>query len=177
VQLLFVRGQETTANLINNAILCFIENPDQLARLREDPELLPSAIEEVLRYRSPFQWVPRATRCEIEIHGQVIPAGTLVLAVIGSANRDPRQFGDAARFDITRDPNPHLAFAHGIHSCLGAPLARMEARIAIADFLERVEGFELASDEPWEPRQARHVLGPSRLPIRFRPRRRATAIE
>src|SRR5205085_10466454 len=95
VQLLLVGGQETTANLINNAVLCFIENPDQLARLRAAPDLLPSAIEEVLRYRSPLQWMPRATRRDVPMHGQVIPAGKMVLAVIGSANREPRQFHDA----------------------------------------------------------------------------------
>jgi len=173
VQLLLVGGQETTANLINNAVLCFIENPDQLARLRAAPDLLPSAIEEVLRYRSPVQWMPRATRCDVAVHGQLIPAGKLVLPMIGSANRDPKQFRDASRFDITRDPNPHVAFGHGIHSCLGAPLARLEARIALADFLDRVKGFELASDAPWEPRKALQVHGPSRLPIRFRPGRRA----
>jgi cytochrome P450 len=173
VQLLLVGGQETTANLINNAILCFIENPDQLARLRAAPELLPSAIEEVLRYSSPVQWMPRATRRDVDMRGQVIPAGKLVLPMIGSANRDPRQFPNAGRFDIARDPNPHIAFGHGIHSCLGAPLARLEARIALADFLKRVQGFELASDEPWEPRKALHVHGPSRLPIRFTPGGRA----
>jgi cytochrome P450 len=173
VQLLLVGGQETTANLINNAVLCFLENPDQLAQWRAQPDLLPSAIEEVLRYRSPVQWMPRATRRDVELHGQMVPAGQLVLPMIGSANRDPRQFRDANRFDITRTPNPHLAFGHGIHSCLGAPLARLEAQIALADFLERVKGFELASDEPWEPRKALHVLGPSRLPIRFTPGRRA----
>src|SRR5204862_1161061 len=135
VQLLLVGGQETTANLINNAILCFIEYPDQLARLRAAPDLLPSAIEEVLRYRSPLHWMPRATRRAVELHGQVIPAGKLVLPMIGSANRDPKQFPDAGRFDITRDPNPHIAFGHGIHACLGAPLARLEARIALTDLL------------------------------------------
>lgn len=175
VQLLLVGGQETTANLINNAVLCFIEHPDQLARLRADPGLLPSAIEEVLRYRSPLQWMPRVARRDVEIHGRVIPAGKVVLPLIGSANRDPRQFSDAGRFDITRDPNPHVAFGHGIHACLGAPLARLEARIALADFLERVAGFGPATDEPWEPRTAFGVHGPSRLPIRFTPGRRAAA--
>ncbi|HEV3444547.1 MAG TPA: cytochrome P450 [Gemmataceae bacterium] len=175
LQLLLVGGQETTANLLNNAVLCFLENPDQLARLRAAPDLLPSAIEEVLRYRAPVQWMPRATRRDVEMHGQVIPAGKLVLPMIGSANRDPKQFRDAGRFDITREPNQHVAFGHGIHSCLGAPLARLEARIALADFLERVKGFALASDEPWEPRKALHVHGPSRLPIRFTPGRRAAA--
>jgi cytochrome P450 len=165
VQLLLVGGQETTANLINNAVVCFLEHPDQLARLRTAPDMLPGAIEEVLRYRSPLQWMPRATRRHVEMHGQMIPAGKLVLPMIGSANRDPKQFPDPGQFDITRDPNPHIAFGHGIHACLGAPLARLEARIALADFLERVQRFELASDEPWEPRKALGVHGPSRLPI------------
>ena len=167
-QLLLVGGQETTANLINNAILCLVENPDQLARLEAAPALLPSAIEEVLRYRSPLQWLMRTPTRDVELHSQIIPAGELVLAMIGSANRDPRQFPDAGRFDITRDPNPHIAFGHGIHFCLGASLSRLEARIALADLLERLKGVALASDQPWEPRKALHVHGPSRLPIRFR---------
>jgi cytochrome P450 len=174
-QLLVVGGQETTTNLINNAILCFVEHPDQLARLRAAPDLLPSAIEEVLRYRSPLQWVMRTPRRDVEVHGQVIPAGKLVLLLIGSANRDPRQFRDADRFDITRDPNQHLAFGHGIHSCSGAPLARLESRIALADLLERLKSFRLASDRPWEPRRALHVHGPARLPVRFAPGRRSGA--
>jgi cytochrome P450 len=174
-QLLLVGGQETTTNLINNAILCFLENPDELARLRAAPELLPSAIEEVLRYRSPLQWVMRTPRRDVEMHGQVIPAGQVVLVVIGSANRDPKQFPDADRFDITRDPNPHIAFGHGLHFCLGAPLARLEARIALTDLLERAKGLTLASAEPWEPRKALNVYGPARLPVRFEPGRRATA--
>jgi cytochrome P450 len=168
-----VGGQETTVNLINNTVLCLLEYPEQLTQLRSAPHLLPSAIEEVLRYRSPIQWMPRATRRDVVIHGRTIPAAKLVLPLIGSANRDPKQFRDAARFDVTRDPNPHLAFGHGIHACLGAALARLEARIALADLLERVQDFELASQEPWEPRQAVQVLGPSRLPIRFKPGRRS----
>jgi cytochrome P450 len=102
----------------------------------------------------------------------MIPAGKLVLPMIGSANRDPSHFPDAGRFDIGRDPNPHIAFGHGIHACLGAGLARLEARIVLADLLERLPGLELASDEPWEPRAALSVLGPSRLPVRFTPARR-----
>ena len=167
-QLLVVAGQETTSNLINNAILCLSEHPDEQARLRAAPELLPSAIEEVLRFRSPLQWVMRMPRRDLEMSGQTIPAGKLVLAMIGSANRDARQFDDPDRFDITRDPNTHVGFGHGIHSCLGAALARLESRIALTEFLDRVKGFELASDEPWAPRKALHVHGPTRLPIRFR---------
>jgi cytochrome P450 len=166
-QLLIVGGQETTANLINNALLCFMEFPDQLQRLRTQPELLPSAIEEVLRYRSPVQWLMRAPRRDIELNGQVIPAGKLVLAMAGSANRDPKQFPDPDRFDIARDPNPHLAFGHGIHACLGAALARMESRIALTDLLSRLKHFEPATSAPWLPRQALHVHGPANLPLRF----------
>jgi cytochrome P450 len=166
-QLLLSAGHETTTNLINNAILCFIENPDQLARLRAEPGLLPLAIEEVLRYRSPVQAMFRVPKRDVSLHGQVIPAGKLVMPMIGSANRDPLKFHDADRFDITRDPNPHIAFGHGIHFCLGAPLSRLEARIALSTFLEQVRSFKLASDAPWEPRRAIHVHGPTRLPLRI----------
>ncbi len=172
-QLLLVAGQETTANLISSAVLCLVENPDQLARLRAAPGLLPSAIEEVLRYRSPLQWVMRTPRRDVELHGRPIPAGGLVIPVIGSANRDPKAFPDADRFDITRDPNPHIAFGHGIHSCLGAPLARLEARIALADLLGRLTDLALASSEPWVPRKALNVHGPACLPVRFRPGQRS----
>jgi cytochrome P450 len=169
-QLLLLAGSETTTNLINNALLSLIENPDQLARLRAAPDLLPSAIEEVLRYRSPVQAVFRQTKSDVEVHGQMIPAGKLVLLMIGSANCDPKQFNDADRFDITRNPNPHIAFGHNIHFCLGAALSRMEGRIALSDLLERLNRFELATDGPWEPRKAFHVHGPARLPIRFEPK-------
>lgn len=165
-QLLVVGGQETTANLINNAVLCLVDNPGELARLRANPELLPSAIEEMLRYRSPLQWVMRTPKRDLDWRGQRIPAGQLVLPIIGAANRDRRYFEEPSRFNIARDPNPHLAFGHGGHFCLGAPLARLEARIALGDFLARVKSFELTSSEPWTPRQALHVHGPARLPIR-----------
>jgi cytochrome P450 len=176
-QLLLAAGTETTTNLINNAILCLVENPDQRARLSAEPQLLPSAIEEVLRYRSPGQIMFRETKRDVELHEQVIPAGKFVLAMIGSANRDPQKFKDADRFDIAREPNPHIAFGHGIHFCLGAALSRLEAKVALEDLLERLKGFELASSEPWEPRQALHIHGPSRLPIRFQPGRRTAAEE
>jgi cytochrome P450 len=166
-QILLLAGSETTTNLINSAILCFMENPDQLALLRANAELLPSAIEEVLRYRSPLQWMFRLTTRDVELHGQTIPARRLILAMIGSANHDPRHFENPERFDISRNPNPHIAFGHGTHFCLGAPLARLESKIALTEFLTRVKDFQLASDQPWEPRKALHVYGPTRLPIRF----------
>jgi len=166
-QLLIVAGQETTANLIANAMLCLMEHPEQLARLRATPELLPSAIEEVLRYRSPFQWLMRTPRRDIELHGQTIPVGKLLLCIVGAANRDERQFADAHVFDIGRDPNPHIAFGHGIHFCLGAALSRLEAKIALEDLLAYFGHFEPVDDRPWPPRQALNVHGPASLPIRF----------
>jgi cytochrome P450 len=172
-QLLLVAGQETTTNLINNAVLCLLDHPDQLARVGADPALLPPAIEEVLRVRAPVQWMYRVARRPVELHGQSLPAGTLLLAVIGSANRDPAVFPDPDRFDLTRDPNPHLAFGHGIHFCLGAPLARLEARVALADLLARLKNLARASSDPWPPRPALHVHGPAALPVTFEAERRA----
>jgi cytochrome P450 len=166
-QLLLLAGSETTINLINNAVLCLVEHPDQFARLRQRIDLLPTAIEEVLRFRSPLQAVFRQTTCEVEAGGQLIPADKLVLPLIGSANRDPRHFLQAQRFDIARNPNPHIAFGHGVHFCLGASLARLEAKIAIGDLMTKMRTIELISDEPWEPRPAFHVHGPLRLPIRI----------
>ncbi len=168
-QLLLLAGSETTTNLIGNAIVCFLRYPSQLARLRQQPELWSSAIEEVLRFRSPVQAVFRTTRRDVTVHGRRIPSGALVLALLGSANRDPRQFRNPGVFDIARDPNPHVAFGHGIHFCLGAALARLEARIALPAFLERVEHFELA-ERSWTPRLGFHVHGPARLPLRVRTR-------
>jgi cytochrome P450 len=164
--LLLVAGTETTMNLISNAIICFTENPAELARLRAAPALLPSAIEEVVRYRSSVQAAFRATRRPVELGGRELPAGRFVLFMLGAANRDPAQFTDPDRFDIGRAPNPHLAFGHGIHFCVGAPLARLEARIALSDLLARMTTFELVSPA-WTPHTAFHIHGPSSLPIRF----------
>lgn len=168
-QLLLIAGTETTTNLIDNAMLCFLDHPDQLTRLRAQPDLLPSAIEEVLRYRSPVQAIFRTTRRDVELGGQLIPAGKLVLPMIGAANRDPVCFADPGRFDIARDPNPHVAFGHGVHFCLGAALSRLEARVALTELLARANDIERATDQPWQPRKALHIHGPTHLPIRFTP--------
>lgn len=166
IQLLLVAGHETTANLLNNAILTFLEFPVEFNGLRADQALLTSAIEEVLRFRSPIQFVFRGTRQQVSMHGAVIPAGKRVLAMIGSANRDPEQFANPDRFDMTRNPNAHVAFGHGIHFCVGALLARLEVRIGLTEFLACVDSFERENVEPWQPRAALNVLGPERLPIR-----------
>ena len=158
-QLLLAAGTETTTNLIDNAVLSFLEHPAELARLRANGSLLPSAIEEVLRYRTPVQAMFRATVRELELDGTAIPANKM----IGAANRDPRRFPDPHRFDIARAPNAQVAFGHGIHFCLGAPLSRLEARIALGDLLERFSRFTLASE--WEPRSSFHVHGPRSLSI------------
>jgi cytochrome P450 len=113
----------------------------------------------------------RQTRQAIEMHGQTIPAGKFVLVMIGAANHDPQIFDAPERFDIGRDPNPHIGFGHGIHFCLGAPLARLEASVALPDLLERLPQLSLVSDAPWTPRKALHMHGPASLPLRFIPRR------
>jgi cytochrome P450 len=168
-QLLIVAGQETTANLINNAIVCLLDHPDQMQRLQQNPGLFGTMVEEVLRFRSPIQWVFRATKVDVEMCGQKIPAGKLVLPVLGSANRDEKEFSRPDVFDIGRDPNPHVAFGHGLHFCLGAALARTEARIALPHLLNHLKGLRMASASPWQPRKALHVHGPSSLPIEFEP--------
>jgi cytochrome P450 len=162
-QLLLAAGTETTTNLIDNAVISFIEHPAELARLRADGSLFLSAIEEVLRYRTPVQAMFCATVRELELDGTAIPANKRIVAVIGAANRDPRRFPDPHRFDIAREPNAHVAFGHGIHFCLGAPLSRLEARIALGDLLERFSSFTLASE--WEQRSSFHVHGPRSLSI------------
>src|SRR5205814_72394 len=166
-QLLDVSRQETTTNLINNAIISLLDNPTQLALLKSSLNLLPGAIEEVLRYRAPLQWMMRTPTREIEIHGQKLLPGQIILAVIGSANRDGKIFENPETFDITRNPNPHIAFGHGIHFCLGSALARMEANIALTDLLTRFGNMKYANDDPWQPRQALHVHGPTNLNLRF----------
>jgi cytochrome P450 len=176
-QLLLLAGHETTTNFIANAVLCLTEHPEQLARLRATPALLDSAIEEILRYRSPVQTTFRRTRHALKLEGQTLPAGALVLAVIGSANRDPRAFPDPERFDIARQPNAHLAFGHGIHFCLGAVLARIEARVALSDLLWGVSALERTEVGPWQPRRAFHVHGPASLRVRFGRRASASAAE
>jgi cytochrome P450 len=164
--LLLVAGNETTTNLIGNAILCFDEEPLAWEKLRSQPEaLLGSAIEEVLRFRSPVQSMYRATTTSVMLGKQVIPAGEPVIAWIGSANRDERQFPDPDRFDIQRSPNRHLAFGHGIHFCLGAPLARLEARIALGELCKRFSSITRVREIPLEPQPSTIIYGVRHLPV------------
>ncbi len=165
--LLLVAGNETTTNLIGNAVLTLLEHPEAYQELMDAPDLLPSAIEEVLRYRSPVQAMFRTTTQETELGGQRIPAGKRVIAFIGSANRDEDKFVDAQRFDIHRNPNPHIAFGHGVHFCLGAPLARLEAKIALSAVLSRLRRLARENDEPLPPAEGFIVHGYKSMPLRF----------
>lgn len=171
--LLLVAGNVTTTNLIANAILTFVHHPQELARLQADPTLLPGAIEEVLRYRSPVQFMFRIAMRPVELSGQTIEPGDIVLAFIGSANRDEAKFANANRFVVDRDPNPHIAFGHGVHYCLGAPLARLEGRVALSIILSRLHEMRLASPWPLPPGEALILHGVRHLPLRFRPGTRA----
>jgi cytochrome P450 len=146
--LLLVAGNETTTNLIGNALLCFDEHPEVMDRLRAESVLLASAIEEVLRYRSPVQRLIRVATTDTTIGGQEIKAGQLLTPWLGSANRDEEQFSNADVFDIGRMPNRHLAFGHGIHFCIGAPLSRLEAKIALGSMLERFRGIRRDREIP-----------------------------
>jgi len=143
VTLLLIAGNETTTNLIGNGTLALGRNRDQLDALKRNPAMLPRAIEEMLRYDGPVQSTVRFTREAMQLGGTEIPAGALALMVVAAANRDPAQFKDAEKFDIARDPNDHVAFGEGIHFCIGAPLARMEARIAFEAMLERFPRLRL----------------------------------
>jgi cytochrome P450 len=167
--LLLVAGNETTTNLIGNAVLTLLEHPDDLARLRQDRSLVPPALEEVLRYRSPVQAMFRIAREDVELGGQTIRGGQRVVAMIGSANRDEARFPEAERFDISRSPNPHIAFGQGVHFCLGAPLARLEAKVALNAILDRLHDLERANDAELEPARGVIVHGVASLPVRFRP--------
>ena len=161
-------GQETTTNLIGNGLLSLLRNPLELARLQAEPSLLPSAVEELLRYESPIQHTARLASTDVELGGRLIRKRQAVISVLGAANRDPERFPDPDRLDITRHDNRHLAFGWAGHFCFGAPLARMEGQIAFATILRRLRNLAL---EP-VPLVWRHNMGfrgLEALPITFEP--------
>jgi len=165
--LLLVAGNETTTNLIGNAMLSLAEQPESWQSLRARPELLPQAIEEALRYRSPVQSMFRIAIKDVKLYDQTIPANAPVVAWIGSANHDESVFPDAETFDIERTANKHIAFGYGIHFCLGAPLARLEARIGLGAMLERFQSFRLDPNAVIERQPSVVVYGLHSLPIEF----------
>ena len=148
--LLLLAGHETTANLIGNATVALLRTPDALVRVRDDPSVTSSAIEELLRYDTPIQMTARTTLEPIVIDGVEIPANARVTSMLGSSNRDPAHFDRPDELVLDRTSAPHVSFGGGIHFCLGAPLARLEARIAIPELLRRAPGLSFATDElPW----------------------------
>jgi cytochrome P450 len=166
--LLLVAGHETTVNLIASGTLALLEHPEQTERLRRNPSRTKTAVEELLRYTSPVELATeRYAREDAEIGGRRIPRGGLVLAVLGSANRDERHFEDPDVLDLARDPNRHLAFGRGgVHHCLGAPLARMEGQIALSALLRRFSGARLAmAPEDLHWRRGLFLRGLEKLPL------------
>lgn len=167
--LLFAAGFETTTNLIGNGLLTLLRQPDQLARLRANPSLIPAAVEEILRYESPVQLDARYVFDDMEIGGHRLPAGDTVITFLGAANRDPDQFDEADHFDISRAATPPLSFGSGIHHCLGAYLARAEGQEVFGALLSRFSSIELLDpDAHWRPGLT--LRGLERLDVRVHAR-------
>jgi cytochrome P450 len=165
VTLLLVAGNETTTNLIGNAVNALLDHPEQLERVVDDPSLVPALIEETLRYDSPVQLVFRNTTRETEIAGTRIPEGAWVVPILGSANRDERRFEDPDRFDVGRNPQGHFGFGFGRHFCLGASLARLEARATLEALVPLLADFRKCQTVP-ERIDSFLVRGPSRLELK-----------
>jgi cytochrome P450 len=162
---LLLAGHVTTTALLGNTVLCFDHHPEAAAAVRADRHLLPAAIEEVLRFRSPFPRLARVTMTDTEIGGRTVPAGQLVAAWIAAANRDPARFPEPDRFDIHRTSTGHLAFGHGIHFCIGAPLARLEAKIVLGILLERYHDIGVDDAAAIEFHNPWQIISVKRLPV------------
>ena len=166
--LLLFAGHETTANLLGTGLYYLLAYPDQQQRLRAEPNLAEAAVEEILRYDGPTGTIVRIALPAVDVHAQTIAASDRVFAMLNAANRDPRAFDDPDRFDIARAPNRQVTFGHGIHFCLGAPLARLEGKIALPAILERLGDIEQTTDRlRWSDTLV--LRGLKSLPIRFRP--------
>lgn len=164
--LLLGAGHETTMNLIGNGTLALLQNPEQLSRLQADPTLMQSAVEEFLRYDGSVQMTARTALVDVEMGGKTIPKGQQAIILLGAANRDPEVFPDPDRLDITRKDNKHIVFSYGIHHCLGAPLARVEAHVAFATLLRRMPNLRLATND-LEWRETVTLRGLKALPVAF----------
>jgi cytochrome P450 len=165
---LIVAGNDTTTNLIANGAVLLAEHPDQRARLVRDRAAIANAVEEMVRCESPAQALPRRVMRDVALHGRTIPKGVMVRLVWGAANRDEREFADAERFDVTRPVPRHLGFGHGVHFCLGARLARLEARVAFEELLAVMPEYELTGDPGWKT--SIWARSHHRVPVRFTPR-------
>ena len=165
--MLLIAGNETTTNLLGLMMLRFAEQPDQYTRVREDPSLVPSAVEEALRHGSPIQGLYRTAVADYRVGDAFIPAGGRVLLLYGAANRDPRKYPNPDAFDVTRNPTDHVAFGSGIHFCLGAHLARLEGQVVLEELIRRVERIELTGEA--RSNENPSVRGLARLPVRLVP--------
>ena len=166
--LLLVAGNETTTSMIVNAVRAFAEQPELQTKLRENPDLIPSAVEEALRYYSPVAAIPsRFATQDVELGGQSIKKGDQVVAWVGSANRDEKKFPNPDQFIVDRDPNAHLAFGWGVHFCLGAPLARLEGQITLQAILERLPNIQFQAGTELQPVTSTVVYAVKKLPITF----------
>jgi cholest-4-en-3-one 26-monooxygenase len=173
-QLLAVAGNETTRNLISHGMLALLENPDQMARLLADPTLLPSAVDEMLRYASPVMYMRRTARSDTEVRGQTIKAGDKVALWYIAANHDPEVFPDPHRFDVTRDPTEHEAFGGGgPHFCLGTHLAKLEITVMFEELLAAIPDMQLAGDV--QRLRSNFINGIKHMPVKFAATRRAVA--
>ncbi|MDH6709499.1 cytochrome P450 [Kitasatospora sp. MAA19] len=165
--LLLIAGHETTVNLITNGMLTLLRNPDVLQRLREDPDLVVPLVEELLRFEPPVQFIPHRTPLsDIEVAGTIIPKGAPLYLMLASGSRDPQRFLDADRFIPDRPDNQHLGFGSGLHNCFGAPLARLEAQIALTELTRRLDNLRLVEDPP-PYRQNAVLRGPRHLAVAF----------
>jgi cytochrome P450 len=163
--LLFTAGSETTRKAMAGGLRALVENPAELARLRREPGLLETAIEEIVRWTTPSVYKRRTATCDLELHGQKIRAGDKVTFWEMSANRDERVFAGPFRFDVGRDPNPHLGFGQGVHYCLGANLARLEMRVMFEELFARYERFEITGPAAFT--RENRLLGLKHLPVRM----------
>ncbi len=164
--IVFTAGHDTTKNSLVGGLQALAERPDEFQRLKRNPELVPSAVEEILRWASPVNYMKRVVGRDVELHGQKLREGDNLVLFYGSANRDEAVFEDPFTFRVDREPNPHLAFGIGEHVCLGAHLARRSQRALLAELVRRLDAIELAGDP--EPIQSSFVVGLKKLPLRYR---------
>ena len=166
--LILIGGDETSRHVMTDGMLALLEHPDQLAILRDDPTAMETGVEELLRWVSPIKNMSRTVTREVRLHDATLHEGDQVILMYPSANRDPAVFTDPDRFDVRRDPNPHLAFGFGPHFCMGASLARTEIRIMFTELLARLPDLHLAGD-PMPRRASNFISGPEAMPVAFTP--------
>ncbi len=164
--LLLTAGNETTTNLLGNGLVALLKHPDQLQLLREDPSLIPNAVEELLRYDSPVQFLGRVATADVECGGRQFQSGAMVLPILGAANRDPAQFPDPDRLDVKRHASQHVSFGHGHHYCAGSPLARLEGHLAFRTLLKECQSLELAAKD-FKHHENFNLRGFEKIPIRL----------